>query len=219
MQEDVVPFGVATSFPSASHGDVALALAGEFAVLDLEAVDAAVDLLAERIGCLTGLAPDAQLLSVCEGLHGALEVAAPRHLLQYDDLWHHEVALGGAGHPLAVAVVAVEAARRAGAQLGVVASGRSVYVGHPGLRGPLLADPGRGFRIVDGHRLGDGGLGWRCPHTTAGLLLGEVLDRARDTGMLPIALRAAELFCLLPVDRTERSRLRVQLARVRASLN
>ena len=214
-----MPFGVASSFPTASHGDVALALAGEFAPIDVEAVDAAVDLLAERIGCLTGLAPDAQLLSTCDGLAGALAIAGPRHLLQYDDLWHHEVARQGAGHPLAVAVVAVEAARRAGAQLGIVASGDGVFVGHPGLRGPLLADPCGGFRIVDGGSLDDDGLAWRCAHQTASLLLGRVLRRAQDTGMLPIALRAAELFLLLPVDRRERGRLRVQQARVRAALN
>src|SRR5919108_581234 len=77
---------------------------------------------------------------------------------------------------LALAAVCVEAARRAGIALGVVAGGAGCYVAHPLLDEPLLVDVGRGGRVVEaGGRTDD--VGWQCSPPVAARILNRIRAR------------------------------------------
>ena len=61
-----------------------------------------------------------------------------------DDLLLDRVAAGGAGHPLLLAIACVEAARRAGLAVGIVAGAEGAFLAHRELADPVLVDPARG---------------------------------------------------------------------------
>jgi hypothetical protein len=82
-----------------------------------------------------------------------------------DDLLLDRVVAGGSGHPLTLAVVCVEAARRAGVELGVVAGRAGCFVAHPRQEEPLLLDVARGRLVEAGGRIRD--VGWQCAHQVA----------------------------------------------------
>jgi hypothetical protein len=128
------------------------------------------------------------------------------------------VLVGGFGHPLALAVACVEAARRTGITLGIVAGGTGCFVAHPVLDEPLLVDLAGGARVVDaGGRTGD--VGWQCSHQVAARILNRIGERAARTGNVAWALRAAELRLQLPFARPVLDELRHGLAHLRALLN
>jgi hypothetical protein len=134
------------------------------------------------------------------------------------DVLLDRVVLAGFGHPLAVAVAVVEAARRAGIALGIVAGNAGCFVGHPELPEPLLIDTAAGGRLVDaGGRTED--VGWQCSHQVAARILNRIGERAERTGNLAWSLRAAELRLQLPFARPVREELRHRLAHLRARLN
>jgi hypothetical protein len=134
-----------------------------------------------------------------------------------DDLLLDRVVVGGAGHPLALALVCVEAARRAGIELGVVAGGAGCFVAHPRLEEPLLLDVARGRLVDAGGRPDD--VGWQCAHQVAARILNRIGERAQATGNVASALRAAELRLALPFARPVRDELVHALAHLRSRLN
>src|SRR5919107_6011029 len=103
------------------HAELALALAAEFRAPRAGA-DRALDHLAgPLLGCEDD-PPGEQLAWCAEVVAARLECAA-LNWSGIDDLLLDRVVLGGSGHPLALAVVCVEVARRGGVQLGGVAGG------------------------------------------------------------------------------------------------
>ena len=216
----VVPFQVLSSLGCPATGELAIALGAELAPLDEAALDAALDRIAEELAPAARAEPEQQLV--------AAELVLARHLhvhdgpgpsIGIDDLLPHEVAVRGRGHELAVALVALEATRRAGLKLSLVACPDAVFLGHPRLSAPVLLGPAPDWHLLDARDLDEPELAWQCAHEAASLLLGALLERAKRSGLLATELRAAELCLALPVERDEHARLQWQLAAVRARLN
>ncbi|ADB54166.1 hypothetical protein [Conexibacter woesei] len=222
MADGPVPFQALTSSDDVEHGVLAISLGAEFEPVDAASLDAALAPLVAELVPIARADTAEQLL--------AAEAILSRHLraepqgyrdLGIDDLLPHEVAAVGRGHELAVTLVALEAARRAGLRLGLVASVDAVYIAHPQLEAPVLlnADGDGPWRLVDTRELEDEELAWQSAHEAALLLLGLIVERTHETGLLTYELRAAELSLQLPVDDEEEERLRTQLDAVRARLN
>lgn len=213
---DLIPFTVQAGLACPTHADLALALAAEFRAPVPTTGDALDDLAGELLGVRDEDAGE-QLTCCAETVAARLE----RRDLQWagiDDLLLDRVVADGSGHPLALAVVCVEAARRAGISLGVVAGGAGCFVAHPLLDEPLLVDVARGGRVIEAGGRADTG-GWQCSHQVAARMLNRIGERAEHTGNVAWALRAAELRLALPFDEPTRERLALDLRRVRARLN
>jgi len=212
---ELIPFARQARRACPGHADLALALAAEFRAPRPGADRAFDHLAAPLLGCEGD--PPGEQLAWCA------EVVAPRLATAslgwsgIDDLLLDRVVVGGAGHPLALAVVCVEAARRAGIELGVVAGGAGCFVGHPRLEEPLLLDVARGRLVEAGGRPDDAG--WQCAHQVAARILNRIGERADATGNVAWALRAAELRLALPFARPVRDELVHALAHLRARLN
>jgi len=213
------PFRVLSGLEHTSHGALALALSAEFGAVEMADVEGALTGLAERLAPAADREPTAQLACVGSLLAGHLVSTHTRSSTSLDDLRFDRVAINGTGHPIVCALVAVEAARIAGIDLGLVASRAAGYVGSPAAGAPMLLAPGGGWHTVDARALGDPNLAWHCPHEAAGIVLGMLLARAKRTGLVGVQVRAAELCLELPVDEDEKHRLHLQLAKVRARLN
>jgi hypothetical protein len=95
----------------------------------------------------------------------------------------------------------------------------AVVIGHPGLSAPVLLAATPDWHLLDARDLEEPSLAWQCAHEAASLLLGLLLERTRQLGLLAEELHAAELCLLLPVEPDEHARLEHQLAVVRARLN
>lgn len=212
------PFEVISGLKHTSHGAIALAVAAEFDDVDLDEVEAPLFALADHLAPIAEVPYEQQLALVGDVLASELLVTS-RATSKIDDLLFHRVAVNGRGQAIVCALVAVEAARLAGIELGIVASDRGVYLAHTRALAPLVLAPASGWRTLDAHDLEDPSLAWHCPHETAGILLGMMLARGRRIGLLDVQLRAAQMCVALPVEDDERHKLALQLAHVRAHLN
>ena len=213
---DLIPFAVQAGRACPTHAELALALAAEFRP-PVAAAEDVLDRLAGELATVRDEAPGDQLAWCAESVAARLE---PRDLqwAGIDDLLLDRVAADGSGHPLALAVVCVEAARRAGIALGVVAGGAGCFVGHTLHDEPLLVDVARGGRVVEASgRVDD--VGWQCSHQVAARILNRIGERAEHTGNVAWALRAAELRLALPFARPVLDELRHGLAHLRARMN
>ena len=213
---ELTPFAVQAGRACPTHADLALALAAEFR-RPVAGFDDAFDDLAAGLLAARHESPDDQLAWCAESVAERFETRD----LQWagiDDLLVDRVVRDRAGHPLALAVVCVEAARRAGIALGVVAGGAGCFVAHTLLEEPLLVDVAHGGRLVEaGGRTDD--IGWQCSHQVAARLLNRIGERAERTGNVAWALRAAELRLALPFARPVLDELRHALAHLRARMN
>jgi len=216
----VVPFHELSGSGSALPGELTISLGAELAPLDVAQLDAALKPLVSDLATLREADPIEQLL--------AIEAILPRHLraeprsrrdLGLSDLLPHAVARRRRGHELSVALVALEAASRAGLQLSLVACPTAVFLAHPDAGVPVLLAASPEWELVDARQIDDPELSWQRGHEAASLLLDLILTRARETGHLTAELRAAELCLDLPVEGEELARLETQLAMVRSRLN
>lgn len=216
----VMPFQLLSSLGCPAPGELAIALGAELAPLDEVALDAALDRIAADLAPAARDEPEQQMLVAEAVLARHLRVdEGPARTAGMTDLLPHEVACRGHGHELAVAAVALEAARRAGVRLGLVACPEAVFLGHPRLNAPVLLAPAPDWHLCDARDLGEPALAWQCAHEGASLLLAVLLERTRQIGMLASELRIAELCLALPVGADEQMRLEHQLAVVRARMN
>jgi hypothetical protein len=115
----MVPFTLLAQRGCTSHASLALSLTAEFAPLRAERAEVALDGLAVRLEGARDDGPEGQLHAAADLLGAHLEALALDCAI--DDLLLDRVVIGGAGHPLLLAVAAVEAGRRAGLALGHVA--------------------------------------------------------------------------------------------------
>jgi Transglutaminase-like superfamily len=202
--------------PEPRQADLALALAAEFRPPAAEA-GRALDALAAPLAPARDEAPADQLGACAEAVAARFE-CSDLDWSGIQDLLLDRVVLAGCGHPLTVAVACVEAGRRAGIPLGIVAGGAGCFVAHPQLGEPLLIDTAAGGRLVDpGGRTQD--VGWQCSHQVAARILNRIGERAERLNHVAWALRAAELRLALPFEGSTRERLEADLRRVRARLN
>ncbi|MFN8203966.1 MAG: transglutaminase family protein [Solirubrobacteraceae bacterium] len=208
----MLPFSLAAGLSCPTHADLAAALAAEFRPVDEAAVDAALGGVTSALEAYRD-APAAEQLVGLAAVMAAFEPvegAADANVMLID------VALDRmAGHPTVLAVIAAEAAQRAGLAMAVIGGGRDLFVGPYARHGAAAFDP----RRPGLNRLPDERCSWRCSHQVALLLLREYLDRALRAGDLAGALRAAELRLQLPLELWALRRLRGELNAVRARLN
>lgn len=209
-----LPFAVQASAGCPTHADLTLALAAEFGQVDLAAVDGALDALAADLCGARGLAPREQIAALGSllGAFAPADVQADPRVLMLD-----AVVERFEGAQVLLAVVACEAARRAGLPVGVIGDGRRHLVGHCATAEPLALDPAhrggpRGAEEVEG-------LMWRCSHQVAFAVLRDLVDCSLRGGDLARALRAAELRLTLPLGPDALDVLRAELTALRARLN
>jgi hypothetical protein len=213
---DRIPFALQAIGACPTHAGLALALAAEFQP-PVDGADAALDDLARPMLAARDEEPAGQL-AVCGEVIGDRLEASDLRWSGIHDLLLDRVVVAGFGHPLALAVACVEAGRRAGVGLGIVAGQTGCFVAHRELAEPLLVDVADGGRVIDaGGRTED--VGWQCSHQTAARILNRIGERAERTGNLAWALRAAELRLQLPFTRPVLDDLRHALAHLRARLN
>jgi hypothetical protein len=157
-----------------SHGAIALALAGELGDVDRDAVDDALHALSRNLEPAARASGPRQLATTGCALRGRLQArtAAPAMA----DLRLDRVVLDGGGHPLLCAIAGIEAAHRAGIELGLVASNAGAFVGAQGVV-PWLLSPAQDWTVVDARELGSPDLAWFCPHEAAALVVGLVEQR------------------------------------------
>ena len=154
----------------------------------------------------------------------ALLLAGARRLRQAqsfepDGLLVHRVFERGEGHPLALALVYSEAARKAGIPLLPAGDGERFLVAHAEAdEEPLVLDPGAGGRRLSAPEIPDA-LKWLCPHEIGFQLLDRLREAFELSGNLESAGRAVELGLALPVTGEPRLRLEVDRARLLARLN
>jgi hypothetical protein len=177
--------------------------------------EAALDELAAWLAGARHDDPAGQLDALAELTAAHLEAVVLSSAI--DDLLLDRVAAGGAGHPLLLAIACIEAARRAGLPVGIVAGLDGAFLAHRELADPVLVDPARGA-LRDARTL-QAPVSWQCCHQVAARILNRIGERAERVGQLCWALRAAELRLALPFDGPTRERLEADLRRVRARMN
>lgn len=179
------------------HAAFALSLASQLDPASAADVSAEIDALADRLLALRELDPQEQLVAATAAAQERIAPVANDGGL--DELLLHRALSRGAGDPLTVAIVTVEAGRRAAIPLGIIGADADAeqYVAHPALALPLVADPGTPGRIVDlGGR--EAGFGWRSAHQVADRLLERVEAGARRAGDAGLAAAARRLRAELP---------------------
>ena len=211
----MVPFSLLARYGCTSHASLALALSAEFGPVWTDRADDALEELAAWLADARHDRPEDQLRVAAQVVGVRLEALTLDTAI--DDLLLDRVVVGRAGHPLLVAVATVEAARRAGLQLGVVAGIDGAFVAHCELPDPLIVDAASG-RVLDARRLGSP-VAWQCSHQVVARILNRIGERGDRVGHVVWALRAAELRLALPFEGSARERLEADLRRVRARLN
>lgn len=196
------------------HAELALSLAWTFDDgLDAAALDAELD---RRARLLPGPL-SAHPLDELRTLAVATSPGPVPSDLDVDSLLLHTALASEAPHPLALAIVGAELARRRGFSIGVVSNGSQHCLGHTELPAPLLLSVETG-RIVDARQL-PLKLTWRCAYETAGLMLDELEPRWLAQGRIDRALQVAELRLCLPFDDNGKAIAERKLKSVRARLN
>src|SRR3954471_14058544 len=116
----MLPFSLDASLSCPTHADLAAALAAEFRLVDEAAIDAALDGLATELtfarcaGAREQLHALAALMAAFEPVEAVIDPSAVLIDVVLDRM---------AGHPATLAVIAAEAARRAGLALAVIGDG------------------------------------------------------------------------------------------------
>lgn len=200
--------------------ELALALAGEFGDVDARGALARLDRLGEEIAACVepGAGPAAEAEAVREVLGRRHAFVGDRVDYDHpDNSMLDRVLARGAGLPILLSVVYVEAGRRAGIDLGGVGLPGHFVVGHFGRTPPLLLDP-----FAGGERLEVGGpadLGRWTVHRTGLRMLNNLVGSYQRRHDLSRAIRAAELRLELPLPEREAAAMAVELQALRAVLN
>ncbi|MBJ7329829.1 MAG: hypothetical protein JHC95_08030 [Solirubrobacteraceae bacterium] len=208
-------FATAARASCPTHAQLALALGHDLMGGDLEDLEAALDRLADEMHGADTLPAREQIAEVAI----TMEAFATRDsVIGHRGLTVDSVLATGEGHPLALAVIAVEVARRAGVELGIAQHAGGHVVAHRQVAEPMALDFSRPAddRVCVAPV---GQLRWRCSHQIAFTILGELVRRGRRGGDLPLALRAAELRLAMPMKDDARTTERRMFAQLRATLN
>ncbi len=213
-------FAAIAARPDPPLDALALALAGEFGDVDVPGALGRLDRLGEEIATFVfaGAGPAAEVEAVREVIGRRHAFAGDRD--DYDNPNNSmldRVLERGTGLPILLSVVYVEAARRAGIDLGGVGLPGHFVVGHFGATPPLLLDP-----FAGGERLEVGGpadLGRWGAHRTALRMLNNLVGSYQRRHDLTRAIRAAELRLELPLPEREAAAMAIELQALRAVLN
>jgi regulator of sirC expression with transglutaminase-like and TPR domain len=213
-------FATLAARPGPRLDELALALAGEFVVVDAVAA-------LDRLGRL-----GAEIAEAADGDRDPeVEVAAVRGVLgarhgfvgDRDDYDHPDNSMldrvleRRTGLPILLSVVYVEAARRAGIELSGVGLPGHYVVGHFGGTPPILVDPFNGGAVIDVPGSADV-VGWSA-HQTALRMLNNLVGSYQRRHDLKRAIRAAELRLELPLAVGDAAAFAAELQALRATLN
>lgn len=208
-----LPFALHATTGCPPHAELALSLAWTFEAVDAAALDEELDALAEHLPEPASPHPVDELKT----LAGICRGAGEPNPVDTGCLMLHTALAARDPHPLAVAIVAAELARRRGLAIGIVSNGETHCLAHTELPAPLLLEV-ETASVLDAHTLPPP-LTWRCAHETAGLLLDELEGRWLAKGHLDRALEAAQLRMCLPFDVNGVRAAERKLAAVKARLN
>ena len=208
------PFAACASRPGIGLGELALALAAEFAPIDASGVMHELEALARDLGGIE----DAEPIDQLEALGVLMSSFRPvRDPLRRRPLMLDAVLRDSVGDPALLAVLATDVGRRAGLDVAIAGHGDVHVVAHRrGTRPFVLALDAPGARL---QLVRERSMAWSCPHQTASFLIGELLERARRVGDVSAAIHAAQLRLDLPLNGRARLAMRAELAAVRATLN
>jgi hypothetical protein len=209
-----LPFALHATSGCPPHAELALSLAWTFDEVDAAALDAELDAIAGLMPAPAGPHPLDELKTLAPLARRCLE---PPSDVDTEGVLLHTALASKAPHPLALAIIGAELARRRGMSIGIVSNGSDHCLAHTELPAPLLLVVETG-EIVDAHQLPPS-LTWRCAHETAGLLLDELEPRWLAQGRFDRAIQAAELRLVLPFDDNGQRVATRKLQRVKARLN
>jgi hypothetical protein len=208
-----LPFALHATTGCPPHAELALSLALTFEDLDVAELDGRLDALAELLPAPASAHP----LDELKMLAGLGRPPGSPDDVDTDALLLHTALDCKAPHPLMLAILGAELARRRGLAIGIVSNGSDHCLAHTELAAPLLL-PVESGQLVDAHTL-PAPLTWRCAHETAGLLLDELEPRWLAQGRIDLALQVAELRMCLPFDESGQRIAERKLQVVRARLN
>ncbi|MFP5363882.1 MAG: transglutaminase family protein [Thermoleophilia bacterium] len=207
--------------PSAGFDALALALAAEFRAVDEASALARLDELAAEVAAAAGTADELDALGeVLGGRHGF--GGAGEDYDHPDNSMLDLVLERGRGLPIALSIVYVETARRAGIALDGVGLAGHYVVGRlaPAGAAPVLLDPfAGGVRLETAADLDRGVVRPWGPHETALRMLNNLVGSYTRRNDLGRAIRAAELRLELPLERDLAGQLAAELRALRARLN
>jgi hypothetical protein len=212
----MVPFEVQAGGSCPHVGEFMLALAAEFHSVDVVAASDHLDALGEAVRPIAACGALVQAGACLEVLHNR-EGFRAREDTDPEALMLDRLLARGEGHPLALAALYVEVARRGGLELLPLSSGSMVMVGHPGADPPVFVDPVRGTLLP--RDAVPRGAGWRCPHGLGFLVLGELIDAFLLRGDVVRAIHGARLRLSLPLADDLRERMDHALRGLQARFN
>jgi regulator of sirC expression with transglutaminase-like and TPR domain len=215
-------FAILAGDPDPPIEELALAVAASLRETDRAGALARLDQLGEQLAALLGgeAGPEAEAWACGELLGGRHGLAGDRNDYDNPDNSMLDLVLERRrGLPIALSVVYVAAARRAGIPLAGVGLPGHFVVAHFGSSPPLMLDPfGGGVRVAvqpGAERLVRP---WH-PHETALRMLNNLVAGYARRARLGDAIVAAELRLALPVPDSERVRLEEELVALQARLN
>ena len=210
-------FAALAAQPDAPLDRLALAMAAEFGPVHVSGALAELDRLAAGIAPRGAAPPDhvdalREILGRRAGFRGDRE-----HYDDPDNSMLDVVLARRRGLPIALSVVYVEVARRAGIALRGIGLPGHYVVGHFGSVPPLLLDPFNGGAPLE----------WAAPvdirpwsvHETVLRMLNNLVGSYLRRADLTRAIRAAELRLELPLTEPQASALKAELRSLRARLN
>jgi regulator of sirC expression with transglutaminase-like and TPR domain len=201
--------------------ELALALAAELRATDRAGALARLDALGEALAAHAGGGdPEAEALACAELLGGRHGLTGDRDDYDHPRNSMLDVVLErGRGLPIALSVVYVAAARRAGIALAGVGLPGHFVVAHFGASPPLVLDPFGGGAAIE--VLGEAVRLVRpwSAHETALRMLNNLVPAYARRAQLGDAIAAARMRLALPVPDAERVRLEGELRALESRLN
>ncbi len=197
--------------------ELLLSLAAEFRPVDGRDADRGLDRLADRF--CRARAETRRFRPVAEPQ--ILAVTAQFRVSCEDDpeaLMLDAVLARRRGHPVLLAVLAPEAARRVGVPLAILGSGDICVVGDLRFEPAVLVDPARGAAWPSPSSPPEL-LRRRCAHEVAFGVLARLAGAYSVRGDVGSAIRAAELRLALPIAEPVRRKVELERDRLKSRLN
>jgi hypothetical protein len=208
------PFALVARLPRSTAAELALAAAGELGTVDMGATEDALDAIAVQLVGTAHQPPRHQLRAVAAAMDAFAPATDPVGL---EPLLLDKVLANLTGDPLLLAIVAVEAGRRAGLELALADDGCHAFVARLDGEDPVALTLGPFCPAAHARRRQRPAL--RCPHQTALAILDSLTERAALAGDLAAAIHAAELRLALPLSEEALERLGRDALSLRVRLN
>ncbi len=201
---------------------LALAMAAEFRVVDVDATIGMLDVLGEDLSRTAGRTKKRplELSLACSQLLGREHgFAGERERYDHPDNSMLDIVLSQRrGLPILLSVIYIEVARRAGIPLAGVGLPGHFVVGHFGTDPPVLLDPFSGGTRIE-VPVSEGTVKPWYPHEIATRMLNNLVASYQRGGDLSLAIRAARMRLMLPAQSSLRDTMNAELRALQARLN